>query len=406
MTESVMSALGGSALGRKIAVIHSIYKPHTRGGAEVVVENIVTGLKNNGEDVFVVSVGYKNKFEDIDGIRVYRIKPFNLFNFLDINSKPVWLRLPWHILDMFNDLQIWRIYKVLKQEKPDLILTHNLKGLGYCIPWLIRIMKIKHVHSVHDMQLIHPSGLLKSNQKLNFLIKIYAWLNGKLFNKIEAVIFPSKYIKSAYDSYGFFALANKLVLANPILNHRADFKIEDKNNSQPQLLFLGQVEEYKGIFDLIAAIKKMKSDFTLHVVGDGSALELAKKNTKGDDRFKFYGRLSHLELKEKIWPKIDLLINPTKVPESFGMVIIEAMSYGIPSLAADIGATSELIEEGRTGWLFESGNIEELKEKIESISKNICAYQPLRFLGQEKAKEFSIDNYLNKLREFVKIRTT
>ena len=55
---NIMPAEGGSASGGKIAVIHSIYKPYTRGGAEVVVENIVIGLKNEGHDVFVVSVGF------------------------------------------------------------------------------------------------------------------------------------------------------------------------------------------------------------------------------------------------------------------------------------------------------------------------------------------------------------
>lgn len=390
----------------KIAVIHSIYKPYTRGGAEVVVENIVTGLKNSGHDVFVISVGYKNELQEIDGTKVYRVKPVNVFNFIDINSKPAWLRFFWHLIDMFNDFQTWRIYKVLNLENPDLVLTHNLKGLGYYIPWLIRIMKIRHIHSIHDMQLIHPSGLLNDGKKVNFPVSIYTWINKKLFGRIESVFFPSEYIKSVYDKYHFFTKSKKVVLANPVLNLSGDLKIENKDKDNPQLLFLGQVEEYKGIFDIIEAVKRIQSNITLHIVGEGSALEQAKKITLGDNRFKFYGHLSHEELKEKIWPKVDLLINPTKVTESFGMVIIEAMSYGIPSISSKIGAIVELIDDGQTGWFFEVGNINELKSKIESISYNMCAYQSISLLCQEKAKKFSIDNYLNKLMEFVNIRTT
>ena len=130
----------------KVAVIHSIYKPYYRGGAETVVENIVTGLKSKGEEVFVITLGYENKVEEIDGVKVYRIKPFNLFNYLDINSKPVWLRLPWHIIDMFNDVTAWKIYKILESEKPDLALTHNLKGLSYYIPRLLKTLKIKNIY--------------------------------------------------------------------------------------------------------------------------------------------------------------------------------------------------------------------------------------------------------------------
>jgi len=134
----------------KLAIIHSIYKPYSRGGAEVVVENIANGFKKNGNDVLVIALGYKNEIKDVDGVKVYYIKPFNLFNFLDINSKPAWFRLPWHIIDMINDVQTWRIYKILKQENPDLVLTHNLKGLGYYIPWLLKIMKLRHIHTIHD----------------------------------------------------------------------------------------------------------------------------------------------------------------------------------------------------------------------------------------------------------------
>ena len=390
----------------KLAIIHSIYKPYSRGGAEVVVENIANGFKKNGNDVLVIALGYKNEIKEVDGVKVYYIKPFNLFNFLDINSKPAWFRLPWHIIDMINDVQTWRIYKILKQENPDLVLTHNLKGLGYYIPWLLKIMKLRHIHTIHDMQLIHPSGLLQKNQKLNLVVSFYAWLNKKLFNKVEKVIFPSNYIKTAYESYGFFASADKLVVANPVEIHDYDFKPKCKNSQNPQLLFLGQVEEYKGILDLIAATKKIKINFTLHIVGDGSALAKAKDLVTNDLRFKFYGRLSQAELKNNIWSKIDLLINPTKVPESFGLVVAEAFSYGIPVLASDIGAIPELIDDGKNGWLFKPGDIDELSYKIKSITGSICAYESIGLLGHQKVKDMSIDHYLNKLEEFAKITSS
>ncbi|MDO8669189.1 MAG: glycosyltransferase [Candidatus Buchananbacteria bacterium] len=418
MSENKKSAKGNLALGQKIAVINSIYQPYTRGGAEVVAGNIVSGLKNQGHDVFVISLGYENKLNYIDEVKSCQIKPFNFFNFLDINFQPVWLRFLWHPLDMFNGVQTWRVYRILHKEKPDLILTHNLKGLGYLLPWLIRMMKIKHIHSIHDMQLIHPSGLLKEDEKINFLVAIYSWLNKRLFNKVEYVIFPSKYIKSIYDRYNFFSQANKLVLGNPVIIHplpRGGRGGVAESIGQPplatlckegdfQIIFLGQVEEYKGIFDLIEAVKKIKSNFTLHIVGDGSALARAKDETKDDARFKFHGRLSHSELKEKIWPNIDLLINPTKVAESFGLVIVEAWVYRVPSLASNIGAIPELIDDGQTGWLFESGDIDDLSSKIKIISDNICGFQAIGLLGREKAKEFNIDNYLNRLEEFAKIK--
>ncbi len=388
----------------KIAVIHSIYKPDTRGGAEVVVENIVQGLKSANHDTFVMATGYKNKMEMVDDVRVYRIKPFNLFNFLDINSKPIWLRLPWHIIDTLNDLQTWRVYKVLKSEKPDLILTNSLKGLGYYIPWLIKIMKIKLIHIVHDMQLIHPSGLLRDNQKIIFPVSIYTRICKKLFRHVEIVVYPSKYIKDVYDRFGFFEQAKKIVLGNPILivNNLSDHNRSCKKNNGVDLLYLGQVEKYKGITDLVEALLEAKYSFRLHVVGDGSALAMVKKMVVGDNRFIFYGRLSQSDLATKIWPLMDLLINPTRVPESFGMVVLEAMASGVPTLASKIGAIPELIEDGRNGWLFEANDITELGHKIEHISKHLCGFEAIRLIAKEEAKKFELENYIKKILELSK----
>jgi len=393
----------------KIAVIHSIFKPFTRGGAEVVVENIARGLKDAGHNAFVVSVGRRNKSEMVDGIKVHRIRHFNFFNFLDINKKPAWLRLFWHILDMFNDLQTWWIYKVIAKEKLEIILTHNLKGLGYYLPWMLRVLKMRHIHTVHDMQLIHPSGLLDDEHKENVFTKIYSWFAKKLFGSPETVIFPSIYIKETYEQHGFFKDSKRVVVPNPIviptekegsLRASTEGGLSRDDKKRLNMLFLGQVEEYKGILELVEAVKDL--DVKLHVVGDGSALEKAKAAygkwhmADNDDKIIFHGRMSQKELGEKIWNKVDILVNPSKTPESFGMVVVEAYSHGVPVLATRVGALPELVDDEKTGWLVE---LSELKEKIkgikvsEEMSKNCL----------NEAKKYSIDNYLNKLLDFVKI---
>lgn len=386
----------------KIAIIHSIYKPHVRGGAEVVVETIAKTFQKRSNDVFVISVGRKNKTEEIDGVTVYRIKPFNVFNFLDINKKSIPLRFIWHIFDTVNDVQTFRIFKVLMREKPDLVLTHNLKGLGYYTPWLLKVLKIKHVHTIHDMQLIHPSGLLGTDLKIGMLTALYMRLSRWLFRHVKTVVFPSEYIKSVYEGYGFFKQAHKVVLGNPVIMHGL-VKHDSEDCKVPQLLFLGQVEEYKGIFDLLEAVKDININFNLHIVGDGLDLERAKKIVSGDKRIKFYGQLTQKEIAHDIWPRVNLLINPTKTPESFGMVVMEACSYGIPSISANIGAISELVIEGKTGWLFESGNVSDLKDTIKTITSRLCTFGAIGMLCQEKVKEFDVGNYLNKLIESAKI---
>ena len=422
--QGAVSASGmRSAFGRKIGIIHSIYKPETRGGAEVAVESIARGLKNQGDDVFVISVGRKNQKEEIDGLRIYRIKPFNLFNFLDINYQPAILRFFWHLLDMANGAQTWRAYRILSQEKPDIVFTHNLKGLGYHLSWLLKIMKIKQVQTIHDMQLIHPSGLLKDREKINVLVKIYASFNKILFRPVELVVFPSEYIKSVYEKHGFFKRAEKMVLGNPVLKvptlpeggqvATPDGADRGGGRGEFQILFLGQIESYKGIFELIEAVKGLESlpaqagDFVLNIVGDGSALTEAKiraQEALPDDSFKvkirFWGRLSQRELEDKIWPSADLLVNPSQVPESFGLVVIEAFSQGVPVLVSNNGALPALVKEGQTGFIVKNNN---WREKIQWCLNHQAELEKMRGNCLKEASKYGLEDYLNKLKRFAKI---
>mgnify|MGYP007077492550 CR=1 FL=1 len=77
----------------KVCLINAIYKPYTRGGAEVLSEKIVQGLKSQGHEVFVITNGHANVEDEVDGVPVFRLSPSNLFSFLDINDQPLCKRV-------------------------------------------------------------------------------------------------------------------------------------------------------------------------------------------------------------------------------------------------------------------------------------------------------------------------
>src|SRR4030042_5548396 len=106
----------------KICIITSLYKPYSKGGAEIVVEDIVNGLAGKGHEVLVVTAGLNfmhGKIPLTPPLRkgetnVIRFYPWNLFWFGDIDKKPIWLRLPWHIIDVFNAYSYFKIKKILQ----------------------------------------------------------------------------------------------------------------------------------------------------------------------------------------------------------------------------------------------------------------------------------------------------
>lgn len=382
----------------KVALFHCIYKPDYRGGAEVVVENIARTIKNSGKDIFVVSVGRSDRHEIIDGIDVFRIKPFNIFNFLDINRQPAWKRLLWHVIDLANDIQTWKIFKLLLKEKPDLIISNNLKGLGYGVPLLAKLMNIKHVHIIHDMQLIHPSGLYRDGQLLNFLEKAYLFFCKSLFGNPSKVVFPSFHIRDTYDRLGFFKNSTKVVLGNPLpLNVNIKKLKKDKKDDEVVFAFVGQIEEYKGIIGLLKALPGLGGNWKLLVAGDGKAIAESKKISLDLGRVVFYGHLNQDELEQKIWSETDVLINPSMVAESFGMVVIEAYAKGIPVLASDSGALPEIVKDGKTGWIFKSGDWYDLRHRLEFIIANQQAVRELSANCLREAERYAMANYLKEL---------
>lgn len=385
----------------KITLINSIYKPEFRGGTEVVVENIVNGLKKRGHQVAVVCVGRENISETIDGVEVCRIKPFNLFNFLDINSQPVVKRLVWHVLDMFNFVQNRRVLKALKKQQPDLILTHNLKGLGYGLSGALKSLDLPWAHTVHDMQLIHPSGLLIESALSRILAWPYKIACRCLFRQVKKVIFPSVAIEKIYLKNKFFKKAKSAVINNPL-----DLSVAVENKkAQDKFIFafVGQIEEHKGVFDLVKAFKQISGNVELHFAGSGKVLEKLKDMSKDDRRIIFHGRLSQGELVDKIWSKADVLVNPSLTWESFGMVVVEAYCHGVPVLASKIGALSELVEEGKAGWLLKPGNIDQIVEKMKYILENKDNLESMRSACRERAGDFNLENYFAKLEKFVEI---
>ena len=78
-------------------------------------------------------------------------------------------------------------------------------------------------------------------------------------------------------------------------------------------------------------------------------------------------------------------------------MILEAFSFGIPVIASRIGGAQELVENDKTGWLFEPGNMEGLENIIKNI--NINNINIIKYNCLKKAEEYNLENYLD---EYIK----
>lgn len=152
-------------------------------------------------------------------------------------------------------------------------------------------------------------------------------------------------------------------------------------NSKYMLLYVGQMIHRKGIDILDAAVQGMDIDIKLYLIG-GSTSASSEKVVN-------IGFMDKSTLKN-YYMAADLFVLPSR-EDIWGLVINEAMGYGVPVIATNqCGAALEMIEEGRNGAIVPVENTSALREKIVSFLQNLDAESTM-FYTTEKAKNYTIE---------------
>lgn len=391
----------------KICLISNLYKPYARGGAETVVDLTANGLRKSGHQVFIITtrpaISSRKLKEEKE--ETYYIRSF----YYNLNKIPKLLRFPWHIGDMFDFRSFLIIKNILKKEKPDVVITHCLKGIGYLTPWLIRILEIKHVHVLHDIQLFHPSGLMyHGNEKIinGILPGLYQAFCRFLFRSPDIVISPSNWLMKLHSRKSFFRDSKKFIFYNPInisgrvSENSLPSSKRIKNNSKLRFLYVGQIEDHKGILFLINTFNMLCNEIgsvrcELLVVGDGSKLKQARKLAGKNFNIKLLGRKRNDETLD-LMQGSDCLIVPSLCYDNSPMVIYEAFSVGLPVIASHIGGIPELLYKDYN-LLFEPNSKEDLIRQMKWSIENKNKLPDIAGRGWEKIKDFSINKYVEEL---------
>ncbi len=378
----------------KIVIISALYTPHIRGGAEVVVQTVVNELKKEHTVTVITTCEGKGlrslipKKTNEDDITLYRFFPLNIFSFITILRRNVVVRLMWHIFDVFNIHSFFTVRSLLKKERPDLVLTHNLKGIGYLTP--LATHGFKTIHTVHDFAATTPSGVIvygkeQSLEHTNPFTQIYAFINKKLFSSIINVVFPSKFLKEFYEQKGFFINAKRVVLPNPIKKMVPGTILKMVPGTILKLLFVGQLEEHKGILFLLDALKNEKG-IHLTIIGSGRCEQEVKKICEMCSHYEYKGFIPSHEL-TPYFQQANFLVIPSLYYENAPMVLFESSAAGTPAIGSRIGGISEIICEGENGFLFEPADknslLAALKKAQQSSTEELCRNAQISVQNQE-----------------------
>ncbi len=214
--------------------------------------------------------------------------------------------------------------------------------------------------------------LTQYNLRKNFFMRWLEFLCEYLILQgASLLIIPSK---AAIQQFQVFHIERKkIVVVNPAPNVVGQDEVLFHRQVR-RILFTGHVEWRKGLDILIKAMGRLK-DLNLHLDVAGlynrnssyfrDIQKIINENQLAD-HVSFHGCLSPNEL-STLYKKADLFIFPSR-HETFGMVLVEAISFGLPVIASDIPTTASIIDNNTNGILYNTEDSESLALAIRKLA--------------------------------------
>jgi glycosyltransferase involved in cell wall biosynthesis len=177
------------------------------------------------------------------------------------------------------------------------------------------------------------------------------------------------------------------VIYNPTILRDISFESDDVHKKNPvQFLFMGRIGKRKGVYDIVESMRKVHSaNVQVRLYGDGDMDQLQKfVQEQGLDRcVKVCGWIDG-STKDATFRSADVLLLPS-YNEGLPISVLEAMAYGLPVLATDVGGIPEAVIEGQNGFLISPGQCDVLAERIERLAGSLELRQKMGRNGYEIA---------------------
>ncbi|TRZ47749.1 glycosyltransferase [bacterium] len=394
----------------KICLVSNLYSPYAVGGAEIYVEKIAKRLSSLHEVSVITTQPFQNfsslKYSLIkqNGIKIYSFYPINIYHLLRLRYKPVFIKPFWHALDIWNHHSYFTVNRILHEENPDIVHTHNLNGISLSVIDSIKKAGLPLVHTCHDFSLLCPyANLSCSLNKEDYCpqpvlpCSIYRKFKKMVIDdKPDIVIFPSRSTGDIYLKNNFFKNAKREIL-HYCVDAPSIPSLEFKEDNCFNILYVGQLVKHKGVQVLINAFRNLQNqNLKLHIVGDGAYKKELQNFSEGDKRIIFHGKIPNKDI-WRFYSLAQLTVVPSIWPEVLGIVILESLSMGTPVIGSNIGGISEVINDGFNGLIFKPADARGLKNILEKIILSPTLLKELGVNALNSSFAFGIEQHLTKL---------
>lgn len=349
----------------KICYVSKEYPPENFGGIGRYTYDLATTFAKMGHDVHVVTEGKEQDTVDFeDGVWVHRLVSKMFLPF----SNCV---LGWNFSLLYRNYQ--ELKRIHNESKIDIING----PIWLCETGLCNIL-------MKDIPVIVT--LMTTQKIISKIMNSTDDFSQRLIQLENSVLHQHKYIHPISESINnsckeSYAKEAKIYIS-PLgcRDLKAEYTSKSKEQDKINILCVGRLEERKGTDLLLSsAVKLLHKYQNLQFTFAGKDTQNTKSGISFREEFynkycndasvidnvKFLGSINEKTLMEA-YANSDICCTPSRY-ESFGIVVLEAMSFGKAIVAANIGGIKSIIKDQETGLLFESENIDALTEKLECL---------------------------------------
>ena len=281
------------------------------------------------------------------------------------------------LIKAFNG--IIKFIKILIVDKPSVIHIHSSFGASFYrkIPFiyishLLNKKIINHIHGANFEEFYDNAPNYKkrmiqnSYNKCNYLIA----LSEEWKVKLNKIVSEDKIV--VIENYS-------------ILNKEAILEREKKDNNN-QVLFLGELGERKGCYDIpevVKAVSDVIPNVKFILCGDGEQEKIKNKLREYniESKVEFPGWVRGNE-KDKIMKESDILFLPS-YNEGMPMAILDSMGYGLPIVSTTVGGIPKIVKNGINGYIYEPGDTVNFSKSIIHLLLN---YNECKLFGEKSFK--------------------
>lgn len=361
----------------KILMVNKFLYPN--GGSETYMFKLGEYLSSIGHQVEYFGMEHRDRCVGNSAEQYTSGMDFHTANALD--------KLKYSLKTIYSKEAREKLNTVLDHFQPDVVHLNNFNfqltpSIIYAVEDFDKRTgrKTKLVYTAHDSQLICPNHMMYNNENLcekclggNFsnctknkcihgstLKSLLGTFEAKLYNskntyaRIDNIICCSEFIKTKLDTNPLFK--NKTVT----LHNFIDSVDKKQTEKKDYILYFGRFSKEKGIETLIRA-----KNINFICAGSGPLEE----QVNAAPNLTNVGFKTGAEL-EQLIREAKLSVFPSVCYENCPFSVMESIMYGTPVVASAIGGIPELVDDGKTGFLFEAGNAEKMIEAINKIDSS------------------------------------